>query len=86
MGADETFRKNGPWIESSRGFKVRALGRAGMEYIRGQLILQLNAEALATNAFMIYPTAFPAGEREHVLDDVTRAWLWAGFEIQVLGS
>jgi len=46
----ESFRQNGPWIESSTGFKVRSRGRAGMEYVRGQLRLGLDAEALASPA------------------------------------
>ena len=45
-GATEKFFKRGPWIISSLGFPVRALGRAGMEYVEGGKSLHVDSEAL----------------------------------------
>ena len=61
------------------------MGRAGMEYVRGSTRFELNAEALATNGFALYRSEIPEDERAGVLGDVTRAWLWAGFDVQPLG-
>jgi len=86
MASEESFQQNGSWIESSVGFKVRSRGRVGLEYVRGQLRLDLDAEALASPGFVIYPGDVPDELREQVLDDVTRAWRWAGFSVETLDT
>jgi hypothetical protein len=62
----ESFHQSGPWTESSYGFKVRSMGRAGMEYVRGSTRFELNSEALATNGFALYRSEIPEDERAQV--------------------
>jgi hypothetical protein len=54
-----------------------------MEYVSGTLELRLDTEALATPAFVLNPRTLPDDIREQVIADVTRAWRWSGFEVQV---
>jgi len=56
-----------------------------MEYVSGTLTLRLDTEALATSAFVLNPRDLPEDVRDTVVGDVTRAWQWSGFEIQVVG-
>lgn len=85
MAVLEAFELSGPWIISSEGFKVRSLGRSGMEYVSDSVTLDLEAEALATQGFVLYPAGIPEDHRERVVADVTRAWRWAGFDVETLG-
>ena len=85
MATEESFEQDGAWIRSSNGYKVRALGRSGMEYVSGTLKLRLDTEALATPAFVLNPRTLPDDIRDRVISDVTRAWQWSGFEVQVVG-
>jgi hypothetical protein len=55
-----------------------------MEYVSGEVTLDLNAEALATPAFVLYLRGIPEDLRDRVVDDVTRAWRWAGFEVETI--
>jgi hypothetical protein len=55
-----------------------------MEYVSGPMTLDIDAEALATRAFVLYPNRLPDSLRERVVADVTRAWKWAGFDIEVI--
>ena len=82
-GATEKFSKRGPWIISSRGFRVRALGRAGMEYVEADISLHVDSEAMATQAFVVYPQSLPTDSRIQIIDNLTRAWRSSGFDIQV---
>ena len=84
MAEPETFWHDGPWITSSEGFKVRSLGRSGMEYVSGSLTLNLASESLATQGFVLYPRDMPEKVPERVLADVTRAWRWAGFDVETI--
>lgn len=86
MAPREVFRQNGSWIESSDGFRVRSRGRAGMEYVRGPIRIDVDAEALATPGFVLYASAIPEELREQVLDNITRASKWAGFSVEILGT
>jgi len=85
VASRESFEQDGPWIRSSDGFKVRSLGRSGMEYVSGSVTLELDAEALATRGFMLYLRGIPEDVRERVVGDVTRAWRWAGFDVETIG-
>ncbi len=55
-----------------------------MEYVSGSLTLHLDTEALVSDAFVLNARALPNEVRDRVVDDVTRAWRWSGFEIQVV--
>lgn len=81
----EHFSTQGPWVVSSRGFAVRALGRAGMEYVEGGETLRIDSESMATTAFVVYVDSIPAPRREVIQDDLTRAWRWAGYDVQLQG-
>ena len=65
---------------------VRALGRSGMEYVRAGVKLLLDAEALATQGFVLYLRGIPEDIRDRVVADVSRAWRWAGFDVETVGS
>src|SRR3954462_14804718 len=84
VAPQESFEQDGPWIRSSEGFKVRSLGRSGMEYVSDAVTLDIDAEALATRGFVLYPNHLPDDLRERVVADVTRAWRWAGFDIETI--
>lgn len=84
MAVEESFEQDGPWITSSEGFKVRSLGRSGMEYVSDSGTLAIDAETLATRGFVIYTRDLPADLRDRVVADVTRAWRWAGFDIETI--
>ena len=79
----ESFRQQGPWILSSRGFWVRALGRSGMEYAEAGSLLEVDAEAMATPAFVVYAASIPVADRARILDNLTRAWAWCGYRVDV---
>jgi len=79
----ETFSRRGPWVISSLGFKVKALGRAGMEYVENGQVLRLDSEALASKAFIVYAQSLPAAQRTDIADNITRAWRSMGFDVQV---
>jgi hypothetical protein len=81
----ERFSKRGPWVISSLGFKVRALGRAGMEYEEGGETLHVNSEALASKAFVVYVGSIPAVRRLEIQDNITRTWRSAGYGVQIQG-
>jgi hypothetical protein len=82
-GATEKFSKRGPWIISSRGFRVRALGRAGMEYVEGGKSLHVDSEALTIPAFVVYAQSLPADARTSIIDNLRRAWRSSGFDVQI---
>jgi len=79
----ETFSRRGPWVISSLGFKVKALGRAGMEYVENGQALRLDSEALASKAFIVHAQSLPAAQRTDIADNITRAWRSMGFDVQV---
>lgn len=56
-----------------------------MEYVSRSLTLDLDAEALASRGFVLYLHGIPEDVRERVVSDVTRAWLWAGFDVETIG-
>ena len=49
----ETFSARGPWIVSSSGYRVRATGRAGMDYADAEGDLRIDSEGLAIKAFQV---------------------------------
>ena len=55
-----------------------------MKYVSGSVTLDFDAEALATQGFVLYTSDIPVDLRERVVDDVTRAWSWAGFDVQTI--
>jgi hypothetical protein len=79
----ESFHKEGPWIISSRGFRLRALGRAGMEYMESDTRLHIDSEAMATRDFEVYEDSLPIHARLRIIANLTRAWRWDGFGIHV---
>ena len=79
----ESFHKRGPWIVSSRGFRVRALGRAGMEYLEAGVRLHIDSEAMATRDFVVFANSIPADTRPRIIDNVTRAWGCDRFGVDV---
>lgn len=81
----ERFSKKGPWVVSSLGFKVRALGRAGMEYVEAGETIRIDSESMATKAFVVYAGSIPAPRRLVIQDNLTRAWRWASFDVQIQG-
>lgn len=78
-----TVSTRGPWVISSLGFKVRAIGRAGMEYVEAGDSLHVNSQALATKAFVVYVDFIPAPRRLQVQNNITCAWRSVGFEVQI---
>lgn len=70
----ERFSKRGPWVISSLGFNIRALGRAGMEYRQGDDRLHVDSEALAIKAFVVYFGSIPEERRLEIQSNITRAW------------
>ncbi|MBM6402649.1 hypothetical protein JQN72_00110 [Phycicoccus sp. CSK15P-2] len=81
----ERFSKRGPWLVSSLGFEVRALGRAGMEYLDGDCRLHVNSEAMSDKAFVVYVDSIPEERRLEIQNNITRAWRSAGFEVHTQG-
>ncbi len=84
LGADasaERLRRQGAWIVSSRGYRVRATGRAGMEYADEHGSLCVATEWMVTNT-LVFEVDKPPDGRFTVLDRIARAWLWAGFDVE----
>lgn len=78
----ETLRHRKGRIESSRGYRVRATGRAGSDYSDSDGDLHIDSEMMATPAVVIYAESIP-DHRSRVLERVMRAWLWAGLDVDV---
>ena len=86
----ETFKKK-LWraqVVSSRGFSVRVLGRTGVEYKDGAGSLRINAETMAGPgmAVVVYAGSIPdtpRRPRRQVLDDLYRAFAYAGWTLDV---
>lgn len=77
----ERLHRHGVWIVSSRGYRVRATGRAGMEYTDEHGSLYVATEWIATNT-LVFAVDKPPDGRFTVLDRIARAWLWAGFDVE----
>jgi hypothetical protein len=56
-----------------------------MEYVSGSVTLDLDAEALGTRGSVLYLRGIPEDVRERVVGDATRAWRWAGFDVETIG-
>lgn len=82
VAADETFRRNGSWIESSLDYRVRSIGRFGFEYQDEDGPLNVDSEWMATLKAVIYTESIPL-DRPKVLERIARCWLWAGFDIDL---
>lgn len=78
----EVMRRSGVWIESSIGYRVRSTGRSGFDYVDEDGPLHIDSEWMATPKAVIYTRSIPA-ERPKVLEQVMRAWLWAGFDVDL---
>lgn len=78
----EALRHRKGWIESSRGYKVRATGRAGLDYVDSDGDLHIDSEMMATPAVVIYRESIP-GHPSRVLERVMRAWLWTGLDVDI---
>jgi len=77
----ERLRRQGVWIVSSRGYRVRATGRAGMDYVDEHGSLCVATEWMVTNT-LVFELDKPPDGRFTVLDRIARAWLWAGFDVE----
>jgi hypothetical protein len=83
----ERFRKT--WrgtVISSKGFSVRLNGRTTLlyRYPRGQMTIQTEALAGPGINVAVYSDSIPAGadpNRTAVMDDVRRAFLYAGWHL-----
>ena len=71
-GRVEVLRRRGGWIESSRGYRVRATGRAGLDYFDADGDLHIDSEMMATPTIVIYTDSIP-DDRPLVLERVMRA-------------
>lgn len=78
----ESLRHRGGWIESSRDYRVRSTGRAGLDYSDSDGELHIDSEMMATPAVVIYTDSIPE-YRSRVLERVMRAWLWAGLDVNI---
>lgn len=63
------------------GFKVKALGRAGMEYVEEGYDLRVDTEAMAHHAFVVYAQSLPAARRTEIMGNIVRAWRSAGYDV-----
>lgn len=81
-GRVEVLRRRGGWIESSRGYRVRATGRAGLDYFDADGDLHIDSEMMATPTIVIYTDSIP-DDRPLVLERVMRAWLWSGLDVDI---
>jgi hypothetical protein len=80
--AREVFCRKGPWIESSSGYRVRSTGRAGFEYVSDLVEVLIDSEWMATPKAVVYTRSIPIDHPE-ILEQVMRAWLWAGFDVDL---
>ena len=76
----DALRRQGPRIVSDDGYRVKATGRAGMDYEDADGPLHVDSEMMAAPAAVVYTYLIPV-ERRLVLENITRAWLWAGFDV-----
>ncbi len=82
-------------IESDKGFSVRVLGRAGLEYKEGKKALFVDSESLADSAvgLVVFTSSikrwknakknlFP-NERRRIIDNIKQAFKFEGYEIEI---
>jgi hypothetical protein len=91
MSADrEKFRKN--WwrsrVVSSRGFSVRIAGRTGLDYNDRLGTVRLDSESLNQpfGVVLILDSIpdTPERPRAEVIDNISRAFAWAGWHLEVI--
>jgi len=82
VATQESLRREGVWIESSAGYRVRSRGRAGFDYEDQDGPLKVDSEWMASPKAVIYTQSIPA-DRPRVLERIMRCWLWAGFDIDL---
>ena len=78
----DAIRRKGLWLVSDEGYRVKTTGRAGMDYEDADGALHVDSEMMAKPAAVIYAYSVPV-DRSSVIENITRAWLWAGFDIHV---
>lgn len=78
----DAIRRKGPWLVSDEGYRVKANGRAGMDYEDADGALHVDSEMMAAPAAVIYTYSVPI-HRRSVVENITRAWLWAGLDVHV---
>jgi hypothetical protein len=81
-GPDEAIRTRGRWVTSSLGYRVRATGRAGLDYEDSEGPLHIDSEWMASPTLVIYRTSIP-DHRPDVLGRAARLWLCSGFDVDV---
>jgi hypothetical protein len=81
-GPDEGIRTRGRWVTSSLGYRVRATGRAGLDYEDSEGPLHIDSEWMASPTLVIYRTSIP-DHRPDVLGRAARLWLCSGFDVDV---
>lgn len=82
VAAQESLRRDGVWIGSSAGYRVRSTGRAGFEYEDQDGPLHVDSEWMASPKAVIYTRSLPV-DRPQVLERLMRCWLWARFDIDL---
>lgn len=89
--------QQGSTVECDEGFSVRILGRAGLMYREGKQQLFVDSELLASPSGMVIYTdsikawqppferdEIDAAKKAQIIDNVRRAFHWAGYEIEVM--
>ena len=83
-------------IEAKDGYSVEILGRTGLLYRQGEKSIRIDAEGLATPAFLIYRSSMKTWlppyetdvisdiEREELIEHIRAAVQFYGIELQVI--
>ena len=77
----DTVWRRGAWLESE-GFRVKATGQSGMDYVDAAGPLHVDSEMLGNMNLVVYTYSIPP-DRPFILENIARAWLWAGFDVRV---
>jgi hypothetical protein len=93
--SDERFTRSTNLIESSKGFQVQVLGRAGLLYREDDHVMSISSEVQMPPAGMIVYTASisrwePPYEREalldsrkgEIIDNIQRAFEFTGVDVE----
>jgi hypothetical protein len=81
-------------IESDEGFSIEMLGRTGLKYIQGKVILFIDSEflvgqpdiAIFANRIVDWHTKKPITDentKKEIIDNIKRAFTWRGLVIDV---
>ena len=90
--ADERFRKS-RWrsrVASSRGFSVEIAGRTGLNYRDAAGGVRLDSESrsrpFGVALYVDHVPDDPCRPKAEVLDNVTRAFAWAGWHLEIVSN